>query len=402
MGVVVSTRAETLAGSQAGPPPEATVADSAWRVPLQAWLVSRGLIVVLALFTGLLIPSSDRGLDPSVPSALAPLGAWDTGWYLDVARYGYSIDYGQVGLVETNLAFFPGLPMLMAGALTLGLNPFAVSFAVANIAFLVSLMGLHSLTSTLWDRRLADRAVWCLALFPPSLFASLAYTEGLTLALAIGAALAAARRNPMLAGILVAGATLMRPTGVLAAIAVAVIVARGPRVGRIKRIALGVGPAIVILTAFMVWMQVARGSATLPYEAQAAWDRGPLVTGLVTHLPGEVASFAAEFASLDFSHEWSTVIRDVGFFALYALLLGFLVARHGWRSPWVLYSLVVLALPLSSGSFASMARLGLLAFPLMWPLAEWLERDPRRIRPAATLAVVFIAMGVLQLAVRSP
>ncbi len=371
-------------------------------MPLQAWAASRALILGLALITGLLIPSSDRGLDPSVPSALAPLGAWDTGWYLDVARYGYSVDYGQVGLVETNLAFFPGLPMLMAGALTLGLNPFAVSFAVANIAFLVALMGLHSLTSTLWDRRLADRAVWCLALFPPSLFASLAYTEGLTLALAIGAALAAVRRNPMLAGVLVAGATLMRPTGVLAGILVAVILARDPSPGRLKRIGLAIGPAIGVSIAFMVWMQLARGSATLPYDAQAAWDRGPLLVGLVTHLPGELAGFVGEFASLDPSHEWAAIIRDVGFFALYVLLLGLLVHRFGWRSPWVLYSLLVLALPLGSGSFTSMARLGLLAFPLMWPLAEWLERDHRRIRPAATVAVLFIAMGVLQLAVRSP
>lgn len=402
MGVLVSTRAETLSGAQTGRPPEAMVADSAWRVPLQAWLASRGLIVLFALVTGVLVPSSDRGLDPSVPSALAPLGAWDTGWYLDVARYGYSVDYGQVGLVETNLAFFPGLPMLMAGALTLGLNPFAVSFAVANLAFLGSLMGLHSLTATLWSRRLADRAVWCLALFPPSIFASLAYTEGLTLALVIGAALAAVRRNPLLAGVLAAGATMMRPTGVLVALLVALLLMREPGPGRLKGIVLGVGPAFVALIAFMVWMQLARGSATLPIEAQAAWDRGPLVTGLVTHLPGELASFAVEFASLDFSHEWTRVIRDVGFFGLYALLLGLLISNYGWRSPWVIYALLVLALPISSGSFVSMARLGLLAFPLVWPLAEWLERDHRRIRPAATLAVLFIAMGVLQLAVRSP
>ena len=396
----MSTRAETLTGTPA--PPGTRVAESAWRVPLQAWAASRVLILALALITGLLIPSSDQGLDPSVPSALAPLGAWDTGWYLDIARYGYSVDYGQVGLVETNLAFFPGLPMLMAGALTLGLNPFAVSFAVANIAFLFALMGLHSLTSTLWDRRFADRAVWCLALFPPSLFASLAYTEGLTLALAIGAALAAVRRNPMLAGVLAAGATLMRPSGVLAAILVAVILAREPGNGRVKRVALGITPAAVAVVGFAVWMQMSRGSATLPYEAQAAWDRGPVLTGLVTHLPGELVAYATEFASLDFSHEWSTVIRDIGFLGFYVLLLGLLISRFGWKSPWVLYSLLVLALPLGSGSFTSMARLGLLAFPLMWPLAEWLERDHRRIRPAATVAVLFIAMGVLQLAVRAP
>lgn len=398
----MSTRAESFGGRSSQRSSDIAVAEAGWRVPVQAWLVSRGLIVVFALVTGAFVPSSDPGLDPSVPAPLATLGAWDTGWYLDVARYGYSIDYGQVGLVETNLAFFPGLPMLMAGALALGLNPFAVSFAIANIAFLVSLMGLHSLTATLWDRRLADRAVWCLALFPPAIFASLAYTEGLTLALAIGATLAAVRRNPLLAGALAGGATLMRPTGILVTLVVVLILLREPEADRLRRVVLAVGPSLVALALFMFWMQSARGSASLPYEAQAAWDRGPLLIGLVTHLPGELAAHAASFASLHFTLEWTAVIRDVGFFALYALLLVMLVRMRGWRSPWVAYAVIVLALPLSSGSFTSMARLGLLAFPLMWPLAEWLERDPRRVRPAAAVAILFIVMGVVQLAVRSP
>ena len=53
-------------------------------------------------------------------------------------------------------------------------------------------------------------------------------------------------------------------------------------------------------------------------------------------------------------------------------------AEGGLRSPWVAYSAVVLAVPLSSGTITSMARFGLMAFPLLWPLADWLGATPRR------------------------
>ncbi len=77
-------------------------------------------------------------------------------------------------------------------------------------------------------------------------------------------------------------------------------------------------------------------------------------------------------------------------------------AEGGLRSPWVVYSLVVLAVPLSSGTLTSMARFSLMAFPLLWPLADWLGRDRRRVHAGLAVAVVGIVLAVLQLLMRSP
>ncbi len=108
--------------------------------------------------------------------------------------------------------------------------------------------------------------------------------------------------------------------------------------------------------------------------------------------------------TLDVGAAWTAAIRDVGFSVVYVLLLLRLRRMAGtWRDPWVAFSALCLALPFSSGSFTSMARFGLLAFPLAWAAADWLqEGGPGRRRAAVLAAVAVTVLLVAQLAIRSP
>ena len=59
---------------------------------------------------------------------------------------------------------------------------------------------------------------------------------------------------------------------------------------------------------------------------------------------------------------------------------------------------LALLVPLSSGNFSSDTRFGLLAFPLIWPIAAWSQRGSgRRVYGLAVLGVVLIAALVLQI-----
>jgi hypothetical protein len=372
--------------------------------------------VALAAVGSLILGVPTRGTEPQVPDALALLGGWDTTWYLDIALRGYAHDVGQVGEVFTNLAFFPLLPALMAGAHELGLNPFVAGVLVSNAAFLGALVAFHALSRRRLGERRAAWATWALALAPPAVTASLAYTEGLALAAAAAAALAAARGRFALAGLAAAAAALARPPGLLVALLVGLVAlcrdpsgaaggAGRPSLGRrqLGRAALAVVPSLVALAAFLGWMAAARGSATLPFEAQGAWDRGSPVLGLVTAAPDELAAGWGHVVNGRVGASWTAVARDVGFGALYLVLLVRLWrSEGGLRSPWVAYSAAALALPLSSGSVDSLARFGLLAFPLAWPAADWLDASPRRRRLAAAAAVVGIVLLVAQLRIRAP
>jgi len=374
-----------------------------WRVPLVAWAGSRALVIGLAVAMSLLLGLPERGVDPAVPDALALLGGWDTTWYLDVARNGYAHDLGQVGVVFTNLAFFPLMPGIMAAALAIGINPFIAAVVLANAALLGALAAMRELTRARDGAVAADRATWTLALLPPAAYCSLAYTEALALACAIAGALMATRGRYAAAGMLAAVASLSRPTGGIVVLLLVMIALRDPAPGRARRLALAALPSIVAVGAFLGWLAVARGSALLPFDAQRAWDRGQLGIGLATAAPRELAAGWDLVREGTFTAAYTATARDLVFLVAYLWLLARLWrAEGGLRSPWVAYSAAVLAVPLSSGTITSTARLGLLAFPLVWPLADWIGEDPRRVRWAAAAAVVLIALLIAQLEVRSP
>lgn len=374
-----------------------------WPAPLVAWAASRALILVAAVAASAAFGVPTRGVDAAVPDLLRQIGGWDTTWYLDVARNGYAEDLGQVGEVFTNLAFFPLMPGIMAALSVVGINPFIGALIVSNLAFLGALWALHALTAGRWDEDTATRATWILALAPPALYCSMAYTEGVAVACAVAAALCAVRGRWVLAGLIAAAAALTRPTGVLVALLVGLLALYGPAPGRISRALVAVVPSVVAVGAFLAWMAIARGDPLLPLEAQRAWDRGQLGIGLLTAAPTEIAAGWELIREGDLTAAWHATARDLGFLVAYLWLLARLWrAEGGLRSPWVAYSLAVIAIPLSSGTITSMARFGLMAFPLVWPLGDWLAEDRRRVRPAVVVAVVLTLLMVAQLTMRAP
>jgi hypothetical protein len=331
------------------------------------------------------------------------LGGWDTTWYLDIARNGYETNTALVGEVFTNAAFFPLLPGIMSLAARVGLNPFLASLVVVHLAFLVALIGVHRLSRDRLDERTAGYATWCVALAPPALVASLAYTEALVLAAAVVAAWCATRERFLVAGLLAAPAALARPPGILVAVLIGLLALDGVRSGRTRHVVMATVPSVLALGAFLATLQVTRGSWTLPFDAQAAWDRGPIGLGLVTTLPGQIAAAVTDLVRLDLGADATSAIRDVGFTALYGVLFAALWRQEGGvRSPWVAYSALVLAVPLATGSFDSMARFGLMAFPLAWPAARWLAARPARPRVAVLAALVVTGLMVAQLIIRAP
>jgi hypothetical protein len=374
-----------------------------WRPPVVAWAATRLLVLVAGLVASAALGVPTRGTDPSVPRAVSLLGGWDTTWYLDIARHGYQHDVSQVGTAFTNLAFFPLLPGVMALALAVGLNPFITALCLSNLVFLGALTAVHGLTAHRFGAAAATRATWALALLPPATYAFLAYTEGLTLALGAAAALAAIRRRWALAGAAAALAALARPPGTLVALLLVLLAWRDPAPRRARRIALAAAPTAVAVAAFLGWMQVARGSWDLPFRAQRAWDRGQIVTGLVTDGPSEIEAGIHRLIHLQVSAAWTSTVRDLAAVLVFGWLLVRLWRREGGlRSPWVAYSLAVLALPLSTGTIASFARFGVVAFPLMWPLGDWLGDDRRRWTAYTVLAVAITCLLVAQLSMRSP
>jgi len=392
-------------------------------VPLAAWLVSRVLVTALAVVVSLVLGRPEVALDPAVPESFAVLGSWDTTWYLDIAHRGYAFDVGQVGQVFTNVAFFPLLPMIMWAAIALGLNPFWIALVVGNGMFLVALVSLHAITGARFGPVMARRATWVLALAPPAIAASMAYTEGIALGLSITAAWLAWRQRFVWAGLLAAFGVLVRPTGVLILLPVLLLAWAAGSDGRWRRVITAAIPTAVIGLSYLTVMQVRQGGWDLPLKAQAAWGRGQLGVGLLSLLPENLGTAVGGLFGGDLlgsrdllgketisqlsgltAGDWSSVVRDLVFGIIYVALLAALWRKEGGlRSPWVLYSFLMLVVPLASGSVTSLARLGMLAWPLAWPMAEWLgQGGSGRIRWVTIVAVLAIILMVTQLATQAP
>ncbi len=157
---------------------------------------------------------------------------WDGGWFLRVAINGYprGYAYGADGRLEANeLAFFPVYPMLIRGVSALGLAPGSAAIAVSWLASVGAAVALHLLGTSLHGRRAGWALVAICCSAPVSVVLSMAYSEGLFLALVAGMLVAAHRRVWWAAGLLGLGAALTRPTGAAAAVALAVAAALAVR-----------------------------------------------------------------------------------------------------------------------------------------------------------------------------
>src|SRR6185437_7712739 len=90
--------------------------------------------------------------------------------------------------------------------------------------FLVALAGVYRLASRRGGSRVAALAVWALALFPASFVFSMTYPSAIFLAASVWAFVLVEERHDLAAGLVVVAAALVRPNGLVVALALIVAV----------------------------------------------------------------------------------------------------------------------------------------------------------------------------------
>ena len=128
------------------------------------------------------------------------------------------------------LRFFPLVPMLAKPFIWVGIPAKAAVLIVSNISALVAGVLVYMLARREGrDAAFATRAAWFLALAPAAFVLVMGYTEGTTLALAIGVFLALRSKRWWVAAGLGVLAGLTRPSGFLLALPALIEAARGFR-----------------------------------------------------------------------------------------------------------------------------------------------------------------------------
>jgi hypothetical protein len=240
---------------------------TALRVAVLPWIVSRVLSVVVFLVA----------IDPPAGTSRFATFAtkYDGGFYFFIAEHGY----GSLAVQQPRWAFFPGLPLVIRAVEVLG-DPQVGLFIVNQLAFLVALAGVYVLAHRHSSPRAALLAIWALAIFPAAFVFSLSYPSSLFLAATVWAFVLVEDRHDLSAGLLAAGATLLRPNGVVVVIALVVAVAPA-----IRRVAILCAPAAIALVAWCWYCYDQTGDAFAFLTAKSGWKEITIV-GLFTE-PGK-------------------------------------------------------------------------------------------------------------------
>ncbi len=161
--------------------------------------------------------------------------------------------------------FFPGLPALIRVLGELGRDDVLI-FAVNQLAFLVALAGLYRLARRHASTRAVGLAVWSLALFPASFVFSMTYPSAIFLATSVWAFLLVEDHLDLVAGLLAAGAAIVRPNGIVVAIALVFAVRT------LRRAVLVAGPAVIVIGAWCWYCYDRTGDAFVFLTTKARWE----------------------------------------------------------------------------------------------------------------------------------
>jgi hypothetical protein len=330
---------------------------------------------------------------------------WDAGWYLNIAAHGYR--------GEQAAAFFPGYPAAVALVATVTRSAVVAGVLVSLVAAGVAAVCLQRLGRELLGARAGSDAVLLLATYPVAFVFTSVYPEGLFLALATGATLAALRDRPVLAGVLGALAVGTRLIG-LALVPLLILllvgmgthahahVPRGPARLALRLAPVALLPAAVGLFALHLDRRLGKPWAFLSAQSDF-WGRhtptlGPL-GGLWEALDAGRRGAAQILLHLPRAMELGWPEESGSRNALHLLLLAAMLwlTWEAWRRlgpAFGLYSLVylvvILSAPVEGFPLVSLPRLALGDFPLFLALAAVLEGRPRA---RSLVLYAFVAVG---------
>ena len=311
------------------------------------------------------------------------LMSWDAFFYERIAVAGYG------GTPPDGVRFFPGYPFLarVLSPLLAGHTDLAL-IVVANVAALIGAVVLARLAREAIDGTtdgpgsVAVRTAWIIAVIPAAIVFVWAYSEGLALVATAATLLALHRKAFAWAGAFAAAACLIRPTGLLLLVPIAVeLLRQRPRWA--PAITSLVAPVAAVVVS-LATIRATTGSWTSAFDEQ-------------TPIRGEFRNPVIRAGEALWGLRFNTDTELAPYVVLWFLLLAFAVWKRQPLS-WILFSAVTLLAACSSQTIDSIGRYGLLAVPLVVALAQWADRNWRTavVGAVGSAGLVLTTVQVLQ------
>lgn len=337
---------------------------------LLLFATSRAVLTLI----GLVSHSAFHGRDLTrFPGWFDMWNVWDSNWYVEIARSGYSTTTNSVNMA--NYAFFPLYPVAMRLVALITGDYYLSGLLVSNACLLIACVYLYRLVRLDSDGPTALRAIKYLFVFPTAFILSGVFTESLFLALSLACFYHARRGNWPLSGMLGFLTALTRPYGIVIVLPMAYeyLRSRGFTLPRVRPDVLCLLLPPLGLALYSAYNYYLTGDFLAFAHVQAAWG-------------GHLANPAVELEARLLSS--GPDIRFEAFFTLVSLVLLVAFVKKIPFSCWF-YGLLLLLIPLSTPSSAwSMARYALIVFPLYIVLARLGEN--RELDQAMTVGLAML------------
>lgn len=325
---------------------------------------------------------------------------WDCKWYAGVAEIGYEPQARHWARGDgANWAFFPLLPLLMAGvSAATGLSLKVAGLVVANAAFVVAVIGFFLYARDLVDRRFALFAAALLALWPYSVHATVPMSEAVYLPASVLLFLFARREQWIAAGLAAAALSSTRAVGVFGFLPLFVLAVQRHGLLSLIRLAPQAAPASLAcalaglgigLTMMVQWHVT--GDALAFSHIQTAWSREFLWPWRM--VVDELSPWRWD-ASAQIRHGLQLATALAG-----ALLSIVLIRRKLWAE--AVFVLATLGIAMTAGAAMSLARFTGALFPVVLAMALLLDRPGWRLPTLAVSALLLAGMSYLWVAIYS-
>ena len=280
---------------------------------------------------------------------------WDSFWYLDIAKNGYSFK-GPKKL--SNIVFLPLYPFLIriVSFFTAG-NLILAGWILSSIFLFLALLYLFKLVKEFHPEINPYLPVIFLLIFPTAFFLNAVYTESLFLFLSLGAFYYSLKRKFLWAGIFGLFASLTRITGILLFIPLLWEYFKSHNFNIARSLNPRVLPIFLIpagTLSFFLYHYFRFNDFLLFFKVEGWWGRA-------FRLNKDHFLLFSNPAIVNFCLDFFFVI-----FALAALCFVFKKLRVSYG----LYMLATLAVALSTGTFMSVGRYILVLFPIYILLAS--------------------------------
>lgn len=315
---------------------------------------------------------------------LYPWGNFDGVYYLFIAKAGYTVD---------NAGFFPLYPLLIR-IFSLGESSiqFYVGLILSSLFFVISLIYFYKLLKIDYKTDLTFLPILYILIFPTSFFFASIYTESLFFLLLILSFYFARKKKWFLSSLFGILLTATRIVGI--AVWPALILEfylQNKKILSKKAVPLIFVP--LGLLAFSVFNLINLGNALQFIKVQGNLLNNRAV-GEIVLFPQTIFRYFKILTVISPSvYEWKVALLELSSFVFASLLL-YVAWRKKVRLSYLLFAVIALLIPASTGTFTGLPRYILPLFPMFIALALIKNKFIRTIYIVVSIVLLFILFAL--------